>query len=143
MSLIGDAFITKEEEARRCKTFSEFYVEAQVRESSIGRVLPELLDLVQGFHPARRPVFWLVLVEQLMLYDVLRHCSQLKPDDEDTMLEPPRAEDYVTTLRWHGGQGGEAGEHERDYLADLNCVRDRVANKTRELLIDFTGRRRS
>src|SRR6266566_4014689 len=35
MSLIGDAFITKEGEVRRCKTFSEFYVEAQDRQSSI------------------------------------------------------------------------------------------------------------
>jgi len=142
MSLIGDAFITKEGEVRRCKTFSEFYVEAQDRRSSIGRVLPELLDLVQGFHPARRPVLWLVMVEQLMLYDVLRRCSQLKPSDEVSALDPPNAGDYVTDLRWQMEQGKVTDEHERD-LAILTCVHDRVVNRTRALLTEITGPRRS
>lgn len=142
MSLVGDAFITKEGEVRRCKTFSEFYVEAQDRQSSIGRVLPELLDLVQGFHPARRPVLWLVMVEQLMLYDVLRRCSKLEPSHEVTALEPPSAGDYVTDLRWQREQGKATDGHERD-LSILTCVRDRVVNRTRALLTEITGPRRS
>lgn len=143
MSLIGDAFLTEEGEARRCKTFSEFYVEAQDSQSSIGRVLDDLLDLVQGFHPAQRPVLWLVLVEQLMLYDLLRKCSKLEPGDEVTALELPSAEDYLTDLHWHRGSGQQAVEQERDYLANLTCVRDRVTDRTRALLTDFTGPRRS
>jgi hypothetical protein len=137
MNLVGDAFLTQEGEARRCKTFSEFYVEAQDRQSSIGRVLPELLDLVQGFHPARRPVLWLILVEQLMLYDLLRQCSQLKSGDVVATLELPSAEDYVADLHWHSGQGQETAEHARDYLANLTCVRNRVADRTRALLTDL------
>jgi hypothetical protein len=141
MNLVGDAFITKEGEVLRCKTYSEFDVEAQSPHSSIERVLPDLLDLVQGFHPAQRPVLWLVMVEQLMLYDVLRQCSKLKPGDEVTTLDPPSAEDYVTDIRWHSGQ--EVTEHARDYLATLTCVRDRVVNRTRPLLTEVTGPRRS
>lgn len=142
MSLVGDAFILKEGEVRRCKTFSEFYVEAQDPQSSIGRVLPELLELVQGFHPARRPVLWLVMVEQLMLYDVLRQCSKLKPNDEVTTLEPPSAGDYVADLRWRRKHGKVADEQAQD-LAILTCVHDRVVKSTRALLTDLTDPRRS
>jgi heme exporter protein D len=142
MSLVGDAFIAKEEEARRCKTFSEFYVEAQDRQSSIGRVLPELLDLVQRFHPARRPVLWLVMVEQLMLYDVLRQCGKLEPGDEVATLMPASARDYATDLSWRRGLGSAADEHERDVIM-LGCVQDRVVSRTRPLLIGLTGPRRS
>ena len=142
MSLVGDAFITKEGEVRRCKTFSEFYVEAQDRQSPIGAVLPELLDLVQGFHPAQRPVLWLVMVEQLMLYDILRRCSKLELSDEVATLEPPSAGDYVTDLRWQRDRGKTADEHERD-LAILTCVHDRVVNRSRALLTEITGPRKS
>ena len=143
MSLVGDAFITKEGEVRRCKTFSEFYVEAQDRQSSIGRVLPELLDLVQGFHPSKRPVLWLVMVEQLMLYDVLRQCRKLKSGNEVTTLEPPSAGDYMTDLHWHIGQRRIVTEHTQEYLATLTCVRNRVVNRTCPLLTELTGPRRS
>ena len=143
MSRIGDAFLTKKGRVQRCKTFSEFYVEAQDSESSIGRVLPELLDLVQGFHPVQRPVLWLVLLEQLMLYDLLRQCSKLQPSDEVTVLESPSPKDYVTGLHWHNGQEEETAEHAGDHLATLTCVRDRVVNLMRERLTDFTGPRRS
>ena len=142
MSRIGDAFLTKKGPVR-CKTFAEFSVEGQDNESLIGRVLPDLLDLVQGFHPVQRPVLWLVLLEQLMLYDLLRQCSKLQPGDEVTALKPPSAEDYVTDLHWHTEQEGETAENARDNLATLTCVRDRVVNLMRERLTDFTGPQRS
>ena len=134
MGRIGDAFLTKKGKVLRCKTFSEFSAEAQDSQSSIGRILPELLDLVQGFHPVQRPVLWLVLLEQLMLYDLLRQCSKLQPSDKVTALEPPRAEDYVADLYWHRRQEEETAEHAQDPLASLTRVRDRVVNLMRERL---------
>ena len=77
-----------------------------------------------------------------MLYDVLRRCSKLEPSHDVTAIEPANAGDYVTDLRWQREQGNAVGEHERD-LAILTCVHNRVVNRTRALLTEITGLRRS
>lgn len=143
MSLVGDAFVAKEAGVLRCKTFSEFYVEAQREHSPIGRVLPELLDLVQGFHPARCPVLWLVFAEQRMLYDVLLQYSNMKRGDEVAALEPRSPQEYVTELRWRNGQGPEEPEHAHQYLANLTCIRKRVVERMRERYNDSIDPRRN
>lgn len=143
IALIGDAFLADKTEAWRCKTFSEFYVEAHQQHSPIGRILPELLDMVRGFHPAMCPVLWLVLIEQLMLYDILLQCNRIEHEDAVSALDSPNVEDYVTALRWHGGHDQEKVGRPDQYLANITCIRDRVADRIQALHADFTSPRKS
>jgi hypothetical protein len=142
ISLVGNAFLTSEAGAWRCKTFSEFYVEAQQKRSPIRRVLPELLDLVRGFHPARCPVLWLVLIEQLMLYDVLLQYDRVEVGDQVPVLEPSKTESYVEMLRWEKRQQQGEAEQAAQYQETLTSVRDFVTAKIRKMR-PFTSPRRN
>jgi hypothetical protein len=53
----------------RCKTFGEFLVEFETRDSPVDRIRPELDEMFAGFHARQRPVLWRVLAAQALLYD--------------------------------------------------------------------------
>jgi hypothetical protein len=90
----------------RCLTFGEFLREWDRRQSPLHGVRGELLYLFGGFHPARKPVLWRVLVTQYLLYTVLLR--------DEPLEAPVHAE--LEELDWRGEGSDVADDDVREPL---------------------------
>jgi hypothetical protein len=66
-----EALIAGEEDPPRCLTVGEFLRDWEAKESALYGLRGELQALIGGFHPARKPVLWRVLVSQHLLTTLL------------------------------------------------------------------------
>jgi hypothetical protein len=71
LDIVVEALIADEEDPPRCLSFGEFLRDWERRDSALFQARGELLALIGGFHPARKPVLWRVLVTQHLLYTLL------------------------------------------------------------------------
>jgi hypothetical protein len=91
----------------RCLTFGEFLREWDRARSPLHGSRGELLYLLGGFHPARKPVLWRVLVAQYLLYTVLLR---------DEPLDAPLEGVAVEAFDWRAPGDGAGDDEVREPL---------------------------
>ncbi len=107
LDVVVEALIVDDDAARgsRCMTFGEFLREWDREESDLYGIRDTLFELLGGFHPARKPVLWRVLLAQYLLYTVL-----LRDDPLGAPLEP-LSDSEIRALDWRR-EPGEATDDE-------------------------------
>jgi hypothetical protein len=75
-----DAMLVREDERLRVMTFAEFETGLADTRSELHMRMGPFMDLFTGFHPARRPVAWRILVAQAHLHRAL--FTTRRPPDE-------------------------------------------------------------
>jgi hypothetical protein len=86
-------------ERSRCMTFGEFLRDWDRSGSDLHGIRGTLFELLGGFHPARKPVLWRVLLAQYLLYTVL-----LRDDPLGAPLEP-LSDSEIRALDWRREPG--------------------------------------
>jgi hypothetical protein len=116
LEVIVGAFIHREPagvtSVARCKTFGEFLAEFEDRNSEIYAIRGELDALFRGFHPARKPVLWRVMVTQALLYEELLRAQGARPSG--TAFDADRAaaigDRAPEKLDWLGEAGADGAD---------------------------------
>jgi hypothetical protein len=84
-------------ERTRCKSLGEFWIELGEADSALAAQAPEIAALLEGFHPARKPVLWRVLVMQYLLYGTLLSTQDIPSPTAPTVA---LSDDDVRVLDW-------------------------------------------
>lgn len=107
VDIVVDALIVEDVVGeKRVMGFGEFLREWERPESALHRTREPLLELLIGFHPARKPVLWRVLLAQHMLYTAL-----LRDNPFAVPLAPPSADD-LKAFDWRCAPASEATDTE-------------------------------
>ena len=110
LDVIVQSLIVDGDAARcpRCMTYGEFLHDWDRNGSGLHEMQDTLIGLFGGFHPARKPVLWRVLIAQYLLYSaLLRDTPVLAP------IEPLTA-DRMKQLDWRRPPGDPWDAEVRD-----------------------------
>jgi hypothetical protein len=128
---VTEALIIGRDDSARAMTFGEFVTAWDDSASSLADVKDDLLDLLIGFHPRRRPVLWRLLVTQALLYETLRAAADSRTDVAAFAVPEVSAGQFD----WRHDAGGSASMEDpsialtvgRNYLSrQFEAVRSRI-----------------